>query len=60
MKDCTNKTGENMMCVTCGKIHCGRSKSKHAIAHNKDSDHPITVGISDLSIWCYKCESYIT
>jgi len=51
--------GENMLCVTCGKIFCGRHKKKHALQHFSSSDHCIAIGLDDLSIWCYKCDSYV-
>lgn len=27
--------------------------------HQTESDHPLTLSFTDLSVWCYKCESYI-
>lgn len=27
--------------------------------HNLDSNHPLALSFSDLSVWCYPCESYI-
>jgi hypothetical protein len=32
----------------------------HMKKHNDESGHPIALSFSDLSIWCYKCEDYVS
>lgn len=27
--------------------------------HNTESNHAVAVSFSDLSVWCYSCDSYI-
>lgn len=27
--------------------------------HSVEADHAMALSFSDLSVWCYKCESYI-
>jgi len=54
-----NDASENWICLHCGKISCSRYVQGHAASHNAESDHAISVSFSDLSVWCYKCDSYI-
>eukprot|EP00026_Physarum_polycephalum_P003546 Phypoly_transcript_03559.p1 GENE.Phypoly_transcript_03559~~Phypoly_transcript_03559.p1 ORF type:complete len:574 (+),score=104.59 Phypoly_transcript_03559:204-1724(+) len=28
--------------------------------HNEESEHPVALSFSDLSIWCYSCEDYVS
>ena len=30
------------------------------VKHNEESKHPVALSFSDLSFWCYECDSYIT
>lgn len=30
------------------------------LEHNNQTKHPIVLSLSDISFWCYECESYIT
>jgi NAD-dependent deacetylase sirtuin 2 len=68
-------TDENWMCLACGKLYCSRYKNGHMAKHcqqvspsdtvnqneNEEGDncHCVAVSLSDLSFWCYKCDSYI-
>lgn len=52
-------TVENWICLTCYSIHCARSINKHAVEHEQSTTHPLALSFSDLSVWCYRCESYI-
>jgi uncharacterized UBP type Zn finger protein len=56
--ECGNQ-GENMICLQCHEIHCGRHVNGHMLAHNESTRHPIVCGLTDASFWCYGCESYI-
>jgi len=55
-----NDTTENWMCLTCAQTFCSRYVQGHASQHFKDSSHCISISFSDLSIWCYSCDDYIT
>ncbi|XP_065072844.1 histone deacetylase 6 isoform X1 [Ochlerotatus camptorhynchus] len=54
-----DSTTENWLCLHCFQIHCGRYINEHAMLHSLESEHPLALSFSDLSVWCYKCESYI-
>lgn len=58
-------------CLTCGALGCGRAQfggvpgNTHALAHSKDSGHPIAVKLGSLSkdvadVYCYSCDEDIT
>lgn len=51
--------GENMLCLFCHQVHCGRYAKEHMLQHNAATGHPIVCGFLDLSFWCYACENYI-
>lgn len=50
---------ENWICLLCLQTFCSRYINEHSSQHSISSDHPLTLSFSDLSVWCYKCESYI-
>ncbi|XP_058444498.1 histone deacetylase 6 isoform X2 [Malaya genurostris] len=50
---------ENWICLHCFRVHCGRYINEHAALHSLEADHPLALSFSDLSVWCYRCESYI-
>jgi len=52
--------GENMLCLACHAIHCGRHVGQHMLAHNAATSHPMVCGFIDLSFWCYNCDTYIS
>jgi len=56
---CHDKS-ENWMCLTCGETFCSRYVNGHMSEHSKTSGHSVTTSFSDLSIWCYECDDYIT
>ncbi|CAE8606328.1 unnamed protein product, partial [Polarella glacialis] len=51
--------GENMLCLACHEVHCGRHVGQHMLKHNESIGHPLVMGFMDLSFWCYTCEQYI-
>jgi len=51
---------ENWLCLTCGNTFCSRYVNGDCQTHSKSSGHCIATSFSDLSIWCYECEDYIT
>lgn len=50
---------ENWICLHCFQTYCGRYIGEHMLYHHLESDHPLTLSFSDLSVWCYPCEAYI-
>lgn len=29
------------------------------VHHGEEENHPLTLSFSDLSVWCYPCDSYV-
>ncbi|XP_055910185.1 histone deacetylase 6 isoform X1 [Eupeodes corollae] len=54
-----SSTIENWLCLICAKTLCGRYVMEHMLYHNLESSHSLALSYSDLSVWCYPCESYI-
>lgn len=52
-------TVENWICLQCYTVNCARSINQHAVQHAEESDHPITLSFTDISVWCYDCGAYI-
>ncbi|XP_062539549.1 histone deacetylase 6 isoform X1 [Armigeres subalbatus] len=50
---------ENWLCLHCFRVQCGRYINEHAMLHSLESDHALALSFSDISVWCYRCESYI-
>lgn len=57
-KECDTSI-ENWICLICFETYCARFINQHMIEHNLNTDHPLALSFSDLSVWCYKCEAYI-
>eukprot|EP01064_Diplonema_japonicum_P023458 TRINITY_DN3388_c0_g1_i1.p1 TRINITY_DN3388_c0_g1~~TRINITY_DN3388_c0_g1_i1.p1 ORF type:complete len:510 (+),score=115.67 TRINITY_DN3388_c0_g1_i1:43-1572(+) len=57
---CCGNIGENMMCLICHEVHCGRHVNQHMLSHHETTGHNIVCGFIDLSFWCYTCEAYIS
>ena len=36
-----------------------RFVKKHMVQHGIEEQHNIVLSYSDLSVWCYSCESYV-
>ncbi|XP_047221732.1 histone deacetylase 6 isoform X2 [Girardinichthys multiradiatus] len=56
--DCGSDT-ENWICLTCYQVCCGRYVNEHMVIHGATLEHPMVLSFSDLSVWCYLCESYV-
>ena len=50
---------ENWVCFETGKCFCGRYVQGHMLQHSIESGHCVCISLEDLSVWCFKCESYL-
>jgi len=50
---------ENWICLTCNEIYCSRYVNNHMIEHYDKHRHPMALSFSDISVWCYECDSYV-
>ena len=56
---------ENWLCLACHMVLCSRYRNEHMLYHaletmDSETPHQICLSYSDLSFWCYACESYVT
>ena len=50
--------GENWLCLSCSAVFCSRYVNSHMVDHNtSDPSHDVSLSFSDLSVWCYSCDS---
>ncbi len=54
-----NDSSENWLCLSCFQIGCSRYVNSHQQKHYDETGHCIATSFSDLSVWCYQCDSYI-
>lgn len=48
------------VCLSCGQINCGRNARSHAVAHNANTSHPLSIAYSPSGmVWCYACDDEI-
>ena len=57
-EDCGH-VGENWICLICLTVHCGRYVKAHMLTHGTEKKHPLTLSLSDTSVWCYMCNNYV-
>ncbi|KAL9371114.1 hypothetical protein Peur_036254 [Populus x canadensis] len=50
---------ENWLCLSCKDVLCSRFVNKHMLQHFHQTSHCLALSYSDLSVWCYACDSYI-
>ncbi|XP_047329087.1 histone deacetylase 6 [Impatiens glandulifera] len=55
---CLNPT-ENWLCLCCKDVFCSRFVNKHMLHHFHTTTHGIALSFSDLSVWCFQCDSYL-
>ncbi|KAL3730319.1 hypothetical protein ACJRO7_027341 [Eucalyptus globulus] len=55
---CRHPSG-NWLCLCCKEVLCSRFVNKHMLQHFRQTSHCLTLGFSDLSVWCFSCNSYI-
>ncbi|KAL1515124.1 hypothetical protein AB1Y20_004186 [Prymnesium parvum] len=61
-------SAETWLCLSCGATRCSRYVRRHALAHFEETrasdaagrGHHVALSASDLSVWCYLCEAYIS
>lgn len=53
-------TQEVWACLHCFKAYCSRYVNGHMVKHHEDTQHPLVLSYSDLSVWCYGCNFYVT
>ncbi|XP_034833395.1 ubiquitin carboxyl-terminal hydrolase 3-like [Maniola hyperantus] len=51
---------QNWICLHCGVVNCGRYANGHAQLHAVSSDHQICMSCDVYSVYCYKCDDYIS
>ncbi|XP_072344022.1 histone deacetylase 6 isoform X2 [Scyliorhinus torazame] len=56
--DC-GSVDENWVCLICYKVYCGRYVNEHMMIHGLRNEHYVVLSYTDLSVWCYGCESYV-
>nr|XP_037286423.1 histone deacetylase 6-like [Rhipicephalus microplus] len=52
--------GEVWTCLHCYEVYCSRYVSGHMVTHHEETQHPLVLSYSDLSVWCYACNFYVT
>uniref|UniRef100_A0A453K325 UBP-type domain-containing protein n=1 Tax=Aegilops tauschii subsp. strangulata TaxID=200361 RepID=A0A453K325_AEGTS len=50
---------ENWLCLICKDVLCSRFINKHMLYHYQETGHCIALSFSDLSVWCFACDSYL-
>ncbi|XP_072939655.1 histone deacetylase 6 [Epargyreus clarus] len=56
--DCKRRI-ENWICLHCYNVYCSRYANKHLQRHYRDTEHALSLSLSDLSVWCSACELYL-
>ncbi|KAF8661114.1 hypothetical protein HU200_057220 [Digitaria exilis] len=50
---------ENWLCLICKDVLCSRFINKHMLCHYQEIGHCLALSFSDLSVWCFACDSYL-
>ncbi|KAJ6310424.1 hypothetical protein OIU76_015197 [Salix suchowensis] len=50
---------ENWLCLSCKDVLCSRFVNKHMLQHSQQINHCLALSYSDLSVWCFACDSYL-
>jgi uncharacterized UBP type Zn finger protein len=58
--DRCDEAEENMLCMSCGGVFCGRHVRGHMLEHHASTEHPVVMGLIDRSFWCYVCDAYVS
>ncbi|KAK6945999.1 Zinc finger, UBP-type [Dillenia turbinata] len=54
-----DKPNENWLCLCCKDVLCSRFVNKHMLEHYQQRNHCLALSYSDLSVWCFSCDSYL-
>ncbi|KAJ2949473.1 hypothetical protein O0L34_g15394 [Tuta absoluta] len=57
--ECTTN-GQNWLCLQCGAVNCGRYVNGHAKSHAEQSGHQVCMSCEVFSVYCYKCDDYVS
>ena len=52
-------TRENWVCLGCYETFCSRYVKGHMLMHNEETQHPMVLSFSDITVWCYECQAYV-
>ena len=50
---------ENWCCLNCSNLFCSRYVKSHMESHFSADCHTLALSLTDGSIWCYACDSYV-
>lgn len=50
---------ENWVNLGSGEAYCGRHVKGHMMIHAAETGNLVCASLSDLSVWCYGCQSYL-
>ncbi|KAM3965524.1 ubiquitin carboxyl-terminal hydrolase 3 [Aphomia sociella] len=51
---------QNWLCLQCGVVNCGRYVNGHAKLHAEATDHHLCMSCDVYSVYCYKCDDYVS
>ncbi|XP_063830272.1 ubiquitin carboxyl-terminal hydrolase 3-like [Ostrinia nubilalis] len=51
---------QNWLCLQCGVVNCGRYVNGHAKLHAESQDHQMCLSCDVYSVYCYKCDDYVS
>ncbi|KPI98358.1 Ubiquitin carboxyl-terminal hydrolase 3 [Papilio xuthus] len=57
--ECTTPE-QNWLCLQCGVVNCGRYVKGHAQSHAEAADHYLCMSCDAYSVYCYKCDDYVS
>uniref|UniRef100_H2Z743 Ubiquitin carboxyl-terminal hydrolase n=1 Tax=Ciona savignyi TaxID=51511 RepID=H2Z743_CIOSA len=46
-------------CLSCPNVACGRYIHEHALNHYIETQHPLSIDVNELYVYCYACEKYV-
>jgi len=58
-KTCGN-VADNSVCLKCFEVHCNQGGKGHMTEHENKVHHKIILKFSDVSVWCYGCNSSLS
>ncbi|CAL2028285.1 unnamed protein product [Caenorhabditis brenneri] len=57
--ECDN-CDKSLMCLSCGRILCGRNDMGHALNHSEEKKHPVVMDCITFEIYCYSCDDDVS